>query len=168
MVSLAGSLAGYTWALALSLSLTAAALISYLILRLSPRRAFEVSLGAVQRRAFKGGALSYHLSFDSPEDEERALVELVQAPEGVQARLEPRGERGHVLVVSSNYAGVFSGFSLKVGIGDPLGLYNRFEGRRLELAAEFLPSSLLARQEGIAVSAAMLGDRPAGSRGFGL
>ena len=67
----------------------------------------------------------------------------------------------------SGYAGVFSGFHLRIGIGDPLGLFSRYEGRRLELAAEFLPKSLLAKQEGIAVSAAMLGDRPAGSRGFG-
>ena len=153
--------------MALALSLTVAATMSYLLLRLSPRRTFEVGLGPGQTRTFKGGSLDYPLSFRSAEDEERTLVELVQVPEGVQASLRSTGERGRSLLVSSRYAGVFTGFSLKIGIGDPLGLFNRYEGLRLPLAAEFLPTSLLMKQEGSTVSAAMLGDRPAGSRGFG-
>jgi hypothetical protein len=94
-------------------------------------------------------------------------MELLHTPEGVQAKLRSDGGGGHSLVVSSRYSGVFSGFSLKVGILDPIGLFNRHEECRLDLTAEFLPVSLLARMEGIVVGAAMLGDRPAGSRGFG-
>ena len=165
-MSLAGSAAGYGWALVLSLSLTAAAIISYVLLRLSPRKAFEVRLGRERSRTFKGSTLSYPISFDSPNGEEKTSVDLIQAPEGVQAELH--SERGgRELVVRSAYAGVFSGFHLRIGIGDPLGLFSRYEGCRLDLAAEFLPKSLLVKQEGITVSAAMLGDRPAGSRGFG-
>jgi hypothetical protein len=37
----------------------------------------------------------------------------------------------------------------------------------LDLDAEFLPTSLLSKREKVLVSAAMLGDRPAGSRGSG-
>ncbi len=153
--------------MALALSLTAAAVVSYLLLRFSPRKAFEIGLGPGQKRTFKGSALTYPLLFRSADEEERTFVELTQIPEGVQASLQPMGERGRSVVVSSRYAGVFTGFSLRVGIGDPLGLFNRYEGRMLDLAAEFLPSSLLTKQEGITISAAMLGDRPAGSRGFG-
>jgi hypothetical protein len=46
-------------------------------------------------------------------------------------------------------------------------LFKRHEECRLDLTAEFLPVSLLAKMEGVVVEAAMLGDRPAGSRGFG-
>jgi len=166
-VSLAGSVAAYGWAMALSLSLTAAAVLSYVLLRLSPSRAFEVRLGREHSRTFKGGTLTYPISFDSPDRQEKTMVDLIHAPEGVQAELQSEEGGGRELVVRSGYAGVFSGFYLRIGIGDPLGLFSRYEGRRLDLAAEFLPKSLLARQEGIAVSAAMLGDRPAGSRGFG-
>jgi len=153
--------------LALALSLALAAGVSFLLIRLSPKKAFHVGIGPGQRRTFKGGVLTYPLAFESAQEEESARVELIQVPEGVQAVLRDTGEHGHSLAVRSRYAGVYSGFALKVGIGDPLGLYDRFEERRLDFAAEFLPTSLLAKQEGMMVSAAMLGDRPAGSRGFG-
>ena len=166
-MSLAGSVAGYGWAMALSLSLTAAAVISYLLLKLSPQRAFEVRLEREKSRTFKGSSLVYPITFDSPDRQEKTTVDLMHAPEGVQAELQSKEGGGRELVVHSGFAGVFSGFHLKIGIGDPLGLFSRYEGRRLDLAAEFLPKSLLVRQEGITVSAAMLGDRPAGSKGFG-
>ena len=166
-MALAGSAAEYGWALALSLSLTAAAVLSYGVLRLSPRRAFEVGLGGDKSRTFKGSTLAYPISFNTSDGQEKTTVDLIQVPEGVHAELQTAEGGGRQLMVRSGYAGVFSGFHLRVGIGDPLGLFSRFEGRKLELAAEFLPKSLLVRQEGIAVSAAMLGDRPAGSRGFG-
>lgn len=126
-----------------------------------------MGLGPGQRRAFKGGELTFPVVFESPEEEMNTVVQLVRAPEGTEARLEPRGEHGHSLLVRSTFSGVFSGFSLRVGILDPVGLFNRYEERRLELAAEFLPTSLLAKREKILVTAAMLGDRPAGSRGSG-
>ncbi len=166
-MSFAGGLAGYGWGMALALSLAAAAVISYVVLRFSPEKSFEVSLGPGQRRTFKGGTLTYPLLFRAAGEDDMTFVELVQMPEGVQAVLQTTEGEGRSLVVSSRFAGVFTGFSLKVGIGDLLGLFNRYEGRRLELAAEFLPTSLLAKLEGVAVSAAMLGDRPAGSRGSG-
>jgi hypothetical protein len=126
-----------------------------------------VDLGPGQRRAFKGEELSFPLVFESPEEEMRTYVELAGIPEGAEARLQPRAEHGHSLLVHSVFSGVFSGFSLKVGVLDPVGLFNRYEERKLELAAEFLPTSLLARREKVLVTAAMLGDRPAGSRGSG-
>ncbi len=162
-----GSIAGYSWGIALALSLTSAAIISFFVLRLSPKQSFEVGLGSGQRRTFKGGVLTYPLLFRTSSDDNGTLVELINVPEGVKASLEPKEEQGRSLTVSSKFAGVFKGFSLKVGIGDPLGLFNRYEGKRLELAAEFLPTSLLSKLEGITVNAAMLGDRPAGTRGSG-
>jgi hypothetical protein len=153
--------------MALALSLTTAAAVSYLLIRFSPERMFKMNLGPGQKRTFKGGTLTYPLAFESATGEQRVNVKLVQIPEGVQAMLSETGDHGRSLVVSSKFAGVFSGFSLRLGIGDSLGLYDRWEERRLDLAAEFLPSSLLAKREEITVSAAMLGDRPAGSRGFG-
>jgi len=151
----------------LALSLTAAALASLIILRLSPQKAFQVTLGPAQKRTFKGAALSYPVLFEAPGGEARAIVELLRVPEGAQGRLRATPEHGQVLTVSSRFSGVFSGWSLKVGILDPIGLFTRYEERRLDLAAEFLPNSLLAKRNEVVVTAAMLGDRPAGSRGFG-
>lgn len=167
LVSLIGSLSSYGWAMALALGLTAACVLSYLLLKLSPKRVFEIRLGRNRKRTFKGGVLTYPLSFDSPDGEENTTVEVIRAPEGVRAEMQSDGRGGRTLFVGSSFAGVFSDFSFRVGIGDLLGLFNRFEGRVLDLAAEFLPKSLIAKQQGVTVSAAMLGDRPAGSRGFG-
>jgi hypothetical protein len=162
-----GAIGSYAWGLALSLSLTVAAVAAFFALLFSPKRAFQVSLGPGLKRTFKGSGLSYPVVFESPDEESRAVVELQQVPEGAQARLRPDADHGHVLTVSSRFSGVFSGWSLKVGRLDPLGLFTRFEERRLDLTAEFLPNSLLVKREGVVVRAAMLGDRPAGSRGFG-
>lgn len=166
-MSFAAALENYDWGLALALSLTAAAVISFVLLQLFPQKAFQVNPGPGQKRTFRGNALVCPLVFESPSEERRARIEILRVPEGAQARLQPRGEHGHALVVSSGLSGVFSGFSLKVGILDPIGLFNRYEEQRLELAAEFLPISLLTKREEVIVRAAMLGDRPAGSRGFG-
>lgn len=151
----------------MALSLTSAAMATLIILRLSPRRAFEVKLGPGQHRTFKGEALSYPIVFEAPGGEVRAIVELLRVPEGAQGRLRTSPEHGHMLTVSSRFSGVFSGWALKIGILDPVGLFMRYEERRLDLAVEFLPRSLLAKREEVVVAAAMLGDRPAGSRGFG-
>jgi len=166
-VSFIGAIGSYAWGLALSLSLTVAAVAAFFVLLLLPQRAFYLSLGPGLKRTFKGSGLSYPLVFESPDEESRAVVELLRVPEGAQTSLRPGSVSGHVLIVSSRFSGVFSGWSLKVGRLDPLGLFARFEERRLDLTTEFLPTSLLAKQEGVVVRAAMLGDRPAGSRGFG-
>jgi uncharacterized protein (DUF58 family) len=162
-----GAIGNYAWGLALSLSLTVAAVAAFAVLQLSPKKAFQVALGPGLKRTFKGSGLSFPVVFESPEEEARAVVELLRAPEGAQGRLRPAPDHGQVLTVSSRFSGVFSGWSLKVGRLDPLGLFTRFEERKLDLTAEFLPSSLLVRREGVLVRAAMLGDRPAGTRGFG-
>ncbi|GEM_PF-4607624 len=167
VVSFLGALGSYAWALALTLSLTAGAVISLAVLWFSPQNAFQVKLGPGQRRAFKGDTLSYPIVFDSPGAEQRAQVELLRTPEGAQGKLRANPDRSNTLLVSSRFSGVFQGWSLKVGILDPIGLFARFEERKLDLAAEFLPISLLAKREEVVVRAAMLGDRPAGSRGFG-
>jgi len=160
-------LGNYAWGLAIALSMTVAAVASFIILKLSPKKAFEVRLGPGQKRTFKGEALSFPIVFGSPEEEKRAVLELLHVPEGAQGRLRSSSDHGHTLIVGSRFAGVFSGWSLKVGILDPIGLFKRYEDSKLNLAAEFLPSSLLAKREEVVVRAAMLGDRPAGSRGFG-
>ena len=134
---------------------------------LSPQRAFHVSLGPGLRRAFKGQSLSYPVVFGSPEEEARAVVELLGVPEGAEGRLSVGPDHSRSLRVFSRYSGVFTGWSLNVGMPDPLGLFTRYEERRLDLSAEFLPNSLLAKREEVVVRAAMLGDRPAGSRGYG-
>jgi len=143
------------------------AIASFTYLRLSSKKVFEVKLGPGQRRTFKGDALAFPIIFESPGDETRAVLELLRVPEGAQARLRSSPDQGHTLLVSSRFSGVFAGWSLKVGILDPIGLFKRYEETKLDLQAEFLPSSLLARRQEVVVRAAMLGDRPAGSRGFG-
>jgi uncharacterized protein (DUF58 family) len=162
-----GALGSYSWGLALALSMTVTAIASFVYLKLSPKKVFEVRLGPGQKRTFKGEALSFPIIFESPGDEARAVLELLSVPEGAQARLRSSPDQGHTIIVSSRFSGVFTGWSLKVGILDPLGLFKRYEERKLDLQAEFLPSSLLARRAEVVVRAAMLGDRPAGSRGFG-
>ena len=166
-MSFIGAIGSYAWGLALSLSLTVAAVAAFVTLLLSPQRAFQVSLGPGLRRTFKGSRLSYPLVFGSPKEEAEAVVELLRIPEGAQARLRQGSDHSHVLTVSSPFSGVFSGWSLKVGRLDPLGMFTRYVEQRLDLNAEFLPNSILAKREGTAVRAAMLGDRPGGSRGFG-
>ncbi len=153
--------------MALALSLTAGATVSFFFLRLARQRAFEIDLGAGERRAFKGGTLNLPLVFASQRNEQTANVQLLDVPEGVQAALLPGGDHHLSLSISSKFSGVFSGFTLKIGVFDPLGLFARYEARRLDLAAEFLPYSLLTSRGEISVMATMLGDRPAGSRGSG-
>lgn len=162
-----GAIGSYAWGLALSLALTVAAIAAFVVLLLSPQKAFSVTLGPGLKRTFKGGSLSYPLVFESPEEESKATVELQRVPDGAQGRLGPGNEDGHTLTVSSRFSGVFTGWTLKIGRLDPLGLFARFEEVRLDLSAEFLPKSLLARREGVVVRATILGDRPAGGRGFG-
>ncbi len=166
-MSFTGGIGSYSWGLALALSLTFAAIFSYMTLLLSPKRSLRVRADPSQRRAFKGGILEFGLEFESPTEERRATVELKQVPEGADARLVPRGEHGHALVVSSKFSGAFTGWSLKIGTLDPIGLFSRSEDIWLDVTAVFLPVSLLARREEVVVHAAMLGDRPSGSRGFG-
>ena len=147
--------------------MTFAAIFSYLALLLSGQRTLRVKFDPSHRRAFKGSELEFGLVFEPPGEERKALVELRRVPEGAEARLVPRGEHGRKLVVGSKFSGVFTGWSLEVGILDPIGIFSRTEERRIDLSAEFLPVSLLAESQGIAARTAVLGDRPAGSRGFG-
>lgn len=161
------AIGSYAWGLTLSLSLTVAAVAAFMVLLLSPQKAFHVYLGPGLKRTFKGSSLSYAVLFESPEVEARAVVKLLRVPEGAQGRLRSSPDHGHLLAVSSAFSGVFSGWSLQVGRLDPLGLFMRSEERTLDLSAEFLPRSLLTKREGVVVRAAMLGDRPAGGRGFG-
>jgi len=157
----------FAWGLALALSLTVAALVAFVDLIRSPKKAFQVSLGPAPTRTFKGGSLSYPILFESEGKKGRITVALLRVPEGADGKLHVSPDQGHVLAVSSRFSGDFSDWSLKVGILDPLGLFTRYEESRLNITAEFLPRSLLAKREKVVVTAAMLGDRPAGSRGFG-
>lgn len=166
-MSFLGAIGSYAWGLALALALSVSAVVAFLYLLLSPQKAFRVSLGPGLRRAFKGQSLTYPVVFGSPEEEARAVVELLGVPEGAEGRLNTGPGHSHSLRVSSRYSGVFTGWSLNVGMLDPLGLFTRYEERKLDLSAEFLPHSLLASREKVVVRAAMLGDRPAGSRGYG-
>jgi len=151
----------------LALSLTIVAVVSFASLRLVPHVAFDVKLKEAPTRAFKGGTLEFPLVFRSARDEQAAHVKLLSAPEGVQADLVPDGGHGQILAITSKFSGAYSGFSLKVGVYDPIGVFVRYEERKLNLVAEFLPLSLLAPRSEISVAAAILGDRPGGSRGSG-
>lgn len=162
-----GAMGSFAWGLALALSLAVAALVAFVALLRSPRKEFQVSLGPGPKRAFKGASLSYPILFESQMEKARVAVDLLRVPEGAEGKLRASPEHGHVLTVSSRFSGAFSGWSVKVGILDPLGLFTRYEESRLDITVEFLPHSLLARREEVIITAAMLGDRPAGSRGFG-
>ena len=162
-----GSLGSFEWGLALALSLTIVAVVSFASLRLVPRVAFEVSLKDAPTRAFKGGTLEFPLVFHPARDGQGVHVKLLTVPEGVKADLVRDSERGQILTMTSRFSGAYSGFSLKVGVYDPIGVFVRYEERKLNLVAEFLPLSLLAPRSEISVAAAILGDRPGGSRGSG-
>jgi len=162
-----GSLGSFEWGMALALSLTTVAVVSFVSLRLVPLRVFEVNLEKATTRTFKGGTLEYPLVFRSPRDEQVAHVKLLTVPEGIHADLVPDGKRGQILALTSKFSGAYSGFSLKVGVYDAIGVFVRYEERKLDLVAEFLPLSLLAPRSEISVAAAILGDRPGGSRGSG-
>jgi hypothetical protein len=162
-----GTLGSFQWGLALALSLTTVAVVSFVSLRLVPQRVFQVNLKEAPTRAFKGGTLEYPLVFHSSRDEQTAHVKLLTVPEGIHADLVPGGEHGQILTMTSKFSGAYSGFSLKVGVYDPIGIFVRYEERKLDLVAEFLPLSLLSPRSEISVAAAILGDRPGGSRGSG-
>ena len=162
-----GSLGSFEWGLALALSLAIVAVVSFVSLRLVPQRVFKVTLKDAPTRVFKGGTLEYPLVFASSREEQTAHVKLLTVPEGIHADLVSDGEHGQILTLTSRFSGAYSGFSLKVGVYDPIGILVRYEERKLDLVAEFLPLSLLAPRSEISVAAAILGDRPGGSRGSG-
>jgi uncharacterized protein (DUF58 family) len=166
VVTLIGASASFGWGLALGFSLALVSLASVLTLSALPKGAMELTVGPVQKRTFKGAEVSTSLTIGTVSGKDVAQLELAVVPEGLDASISGEGA-SRLLRASSRFAGVFGGLKVTVGVRDPLRIFVRKETYDLALAFEFLPTYLLARREPLRVSAAMLGDYPAGRGGFG-
>ena len=159
-------MAGFGWGLALGFTLAVVVIGSLTTLASFPKEALRVTAGTVRGKAFKGQSLSTPLLVDTKVGGALAQFDLVSIPDGLEATLI--GEGGtRTLRVKSKFAGVYSGFKIRLGILDPLGIFERTEVHETKLSFEFIPTYLLAEREPLRVSAAMLGDYPAGRRGLG-
>jgi hypothetical protein len=152
--------------LALGFALSLVCLVSLALLVTFPKEALKLSVERSNERTFKGKELSSLVSVGSRASSTLTKFDLLSVPDGVEATIAGTGAQ-RTLSVRSKYAGVYSGIKVRVGILDPLGMFERNEVHEIKLAFEFLPISLLARREPLRVAAAMLGDYPAGRRGFG-
>jgi hypothetical protein len=151
--------------MALGFSLALVSLASLGIAAAIPKRALSISVEETQMRAFKGGSVSTRLI--GGERRGRTFdIEVVKVPKGLEAKLEGKSPRW-TLVATSKFAGVYNGLVLRVGLGDPLGLFVRYRIHELDLSFEFLPTFLLTTYEPMVIAATMLGDLPAGRRGVG-
>jgi hypothetical protein len=152
--------------MALALSLAIVAVILLVSLRVTMNRFGEVSIDDLSVRIIKGQKAAVSLKLKAghgPKDFE--ILEVVPS-RGVTAEIETATNQELRIKVSSNYAGVFPGLTLGVGLVGRLGL---FLGR-LDISLEnfslcSLPVALLAPPEGIALTAFTLGERPIGVRG---
>ena len=161
-----GAISNFGWGMAIGLSLAFVALISLLAVAALPPEALTLHAEKTRARTFKGATVSTSLRGWSGPRRAAIDFELVSGPRGIEASLEGEGS-ARTLKVASRFAGLFNGFVVRVGAGDPLGLFVRNQFHELELTLEFLPTFLLASREPITVSAAMLGDLPAGRSGSG-
>jgi uncharacterized protein (DUF58 family) len=165
-VTVIGAVSNFGWGMATGLALSFVALFSLLAVAVIPPEALNLEVDKGRARTFKGGKVRTLLRGWSGKRKVSVDFELVSGPRGVEASLE--GEGGsRTLVTESRFAGVFKGFVVRVGAGDPLGLFVRNELHELDLTLEFLPTFLLGRRGPILVPAAMLGDLPAGRSGSG-
>lgn len=156
----------YGWGMALGFVLVVVAVASLIILRSFPEESLKVTARESTGRSFKGEVLSVPVRIGSRPGVSVARVELVSVPKGLEAKIQgDRGER--ILHVKSQFAGVYRGIRVKVGVLDPLRIMARHETHEVPFSFEFLPTYLLARVEPPMVAAAMLGDYPAGRSGFG-
>ncbi|MCL5672871.1 MAG: hypothetical protein M1566_05230 [Thaumarchaeota archaeon] len=165
-MTVVGSISNFGWGMAIGLSLAFVALFSLLAVVALPPEALTLYAEKSRERTFKGRRVTVALKGWSGPRRVAVNFELVSGPRGIDASLEGEGS-SRVLAVQSRFAGLFSGFVVRVGAGDPLGLFVRSQLHELDLALEFLPTFLLASREPITVAAAMLGDLPAGRSGFG-
>lgn len=150
----------------MGMSLSVVVLVALVTVAAVPKHALALTPDRTKGRAFKGGSISVGLKSGERVGRTSAALELVQVPKGMEASLAGEAPE-FTLTAGSRFAGVFRGLEVKVGVGDPLGLFVRSEDHRLDVSFEFLPSFLLAGHEPLMVTAAMLGDLPAGRSGFG-
>ncbi|MDG6910169.1 MAG: hypothetical protein JRN08_07345 [Nitrososphaerota archaeon] len=152
--------------MALAFVLSLLALSSLLLVLTLPKRTLYFATDGRRKRSFKGHGLAAELKVTKVPRGGMPSLALVEAPEGVEAEIEGSGER-YTLSVSSKFAGAFKGVKVKVGVADPLGVFTRYEVRQVDTFFEFLPVLLVQARTPMLVSAAMLGDYPAGRTGFG-
>lgn len=166
LVSLTGGIADFGWGLALGFALSLVVLASLLVVATFPQEALQLAVSSPRGREFKGGTVSVELFVTSKRGASLAVFDLTSVPDGLDAAITGEGLR-RTLEVKSRFAGVFSGLKARVGVLDPLGIFSRSEVHELKFSTEFLPTFLLVRREPLQVSAAILGDYPAGRSGFG-
>lgn len=163
---MAAGVAGFSWGMALAFVLSLVALSSLMIVVTLPNSSLRFSVDKQRKRSFKGHGLASELKVGKVPRGGLPKLVLEEIPEGIEADLEGSGS-SYILSVSSKFAGAFTGVKVKVGIGDPLDVFNRYEVRAVETIYEFLPTVLVEVREPMLVSAAMLGDYPAGRTGYG-
>ena len=166
LVSLAAALASFGWGLALGFALAVVVVVSLFVVITLPKDALGLGASAPRGRAFKDERVTVELLLTSKKGSSLAQFDLSYVPDGLEASITGGGAT-RTLEVTSRYAGVFSGLKVRVGIMDPLGIFARNEVHDIKVSFEFLPTFLLAKNEPIRVTAAILGDYPAGRRGFG-
>ena len=166
LVSVTGTLAFYGWGLALGFAFSAICLFSLVALVRLRKESLGITVDRSRARAFKGEQIPASISVGLSKSWTLAQLDLMTVPEGLEARITEDGPR-RMLTVKSNFAGVYKGVKVRVGVLDPLGIFERTEVHEIGMEFEFLPNYLLARPEPLRVSAAMLGDFPAGRRGHG-
>lgn len=160
------SLGSFGWGLALGFALVFISVASVVFLQTISGEALKVTAGAARGRGFKGEALTVPLALGSKPGIVLSEFALVSVPDGVSGEIVGEGlER--TLVMRSRFAGVYRGIRVRVGILDPLRIMARNETHEVAHVFEFLPTHLLSKTIPLSVSASMLGDYPAGRRGFG-
>ena len=166
MVSLVAGVGNFAWGMALAFILSLVILSALLLVASFPRRSLDLEKTAAKLRTFKERTLEMELRVTSRRRRGLPDVSLDAEPEGLEASVEREGG-AFKLQATSKFAGAFTGVRVKIGVGDPFGIFRRYEVRELATVFEFLPSFLIAGRQPMLVSAAMLGDYPAGRSGFG-
>lgn len=152
--------------MALALALAIVAVILFVSLRVTMDRFGGVSMDDLSVRIIKGQNAVVSLKLKAGDRVNNFEILEVVPSNGVTGEIEAATNQELRIKVSSNYAGVFPGLTLGVGMVGRLGLFlGRLDIRLENFSVHSLPVALLASPEGIALTAFTLGERPVGVRG---
>lgn len=166
ITSAAAGVADFAWGMSLGFALALVSVVSLAMVLSLPESALHLGKPERRLRNFKGREVKTELKYTAAKRRSLPQVSLAYVPEGLDLTVKEK-EGGFELTGVSKFAGAYTGVRVSVGVGDPLGVMTRYEIRELETAFEFLPMFLVEARSPVLVSAAMLGDYPAGRSGFG-
>jgi hypothetical protein len=152
--------------MALALSLAVVAFVLLLSLRVALSRFAGIAINDLSIRIIKGQSAVVSLNL-RPKGQPRDFQILEVVPsKGVMGEIESTSNQELRIKVSSNYAGVFPGLTLGLGLVGRLGLFfGRLDISLENFSVYSLPVALLAPPERVALTAFTLGERPVGVRG---